>query len=266
MYLQTNTYKRIARDQRSEEEFCTKRHICVSLMNKRAEKKIYYDKSLKVHFESPETFRTFEIEIKDIRLRLDKQYRKAQDFLSRLNYKYDWIQVEQNNNGNITGIENIEELRSNWLLLRKRLEKDYNGITVEQYLNNIANRFSEDTHFKDIFGQYNEYGLLFPNIPQKHRSNWTGMRNVYLDSNPKSKVCELLTLGNVDERYKTYNIYLKQDEQNSLITITDCIGILKYDVTHNRVHSADLRVKYNYDEYIINEYHYCIENTETDNS
>jgi len=266
MYLQTSAYKKIIKTgaQESEQDFCTQRYICIRPVSKRPENKIYYDASLKMHFESLETFNKYEIEVKDVKLQFDKQYHKAQDFLRRLNYKYDWVRVEQSSNGKITNIENIEELRTNWLLLKERVEKDYAGISVDQYLNGITDLFSEDDHFWRIFSQYNEYGLLFPDIPQSHDPNWNRVRTVYLDSNPKSRLCEVITSNGVEEKYRIYDVSLKQDVENSLITIVDCVGMIQYDTMCNQLHFAEVKVKYTYDEYIINEYHYYIKYKGTD--
>ncbi|WP_280647790.1 MULTISPECIES: hypothetical protein [unclassified Dysgonomonas] len=200
-----------------------------------------------------ESYNTYEIEVIEPVMEFGSEIRKAEDFHRRLNYKYDWIHVERSSNGKITDVGNLKELRTNWNLLKERVERDYEGVAVDKYLNGISDRFVRDEHFKSIFSQYNEYGLLFPVVPKKHRNDWNMQRIITLDDNEKSELVETITFVNEDEEFRIYDLKLDRNETSS-INIIESAGEIVLSKKDNLIESVDVSVKYFYDEIINNEW------------
>jgi hypothetical protein len=198
------------------------------------------------------------IEVMDAYMDFDKEFKKAQDFHRRLCYRYDWLQVERCSDGKITTIDNLDELRSKWLLLEERVKKDYTGAIVDKYLKNISTQFSEDDHFKNIFNQYKEFGLLFMGIPSVHNKNWYGKRVINMDNHPDSSLIETITLTHENEKCRTYNIELVQNP-DSPITLMEAGGELDWNKKSNMPRMVNVKIRYCYDETIINEWDFKTE-------
>ena len=260
-YLQTNTHSRIKTidGRENRQRFQTVRQLKLYPLSNKAEREILYDKDLKIHFESFESYRSYEIEVVAVLVDFDREIRKAQDFRRRVNYKYDWIHAERCSNGKITNIGNLDELRSNWKVLKRTLQRDYIGIAVDNYLEKTSSQFSNDAHFEGIFTQYYEYGLLFPKIPNKHAPDWQGKRMIYLDTSHDSHVIEIVTLSEENEEFRIYNIAFEQNADNEPVNLISFNGTLEWDKKDNLIQRCDITVKYAYDELIINEAHFNIE-------
>lgn len=260
LFRQNNIYSKISESNRSEESqnFCYSRDIKLYSLNNNSEKKIYYDENLKMHFESIESFSNYELEILNVSVDFDREIQKAQDFHRRLGYMYDWLQVEKSSNGKIIDVRNLEQIRRNWELLKKRIKKDYVGSLVDNYLDRISEQFAKDRHFKDIFNQYYEFGLLYFNIPMHHRENWEACRIMKIDNHEDSLLKETITLMSEDENTKKYSVKFEKDTKSS-INLIEYTGEISYDKKENAVQSANIRIKYFYDESIINEWYFSLQ-------
>lgn len=260
LFQQNNTYSKISKKNGKEREqiFSYSKKIRLSSLKDSTDKKIFYDKKLKMHFESVQSYRTFILEIVDVFVDFDKEFKKSEDFLRRLSYRYDWLQLERCSDGKITNIGNLEELRSNWLLLEQRTRKDYTGEFVDEYLVNISNQFTDNGHFKSIFNQYKEYGLLFMKIPDRPGSSWPGKRIINIDNHPDSSLLETVTLAGENEKYKTYAIKLEQNP-DSLMTLIEAAGELKWNKRINMLQAVNVKIRYYYDKTIINEWDFNME-------
>lgn len=257
-YRQINQYTRTSRlgDKESVDMIrCTRRLRIIPLKTK-SEKKLYYDKELKIQFESLESYRFYEIEVEEVLLKVSKNFRKATDFLRRLNYKYDWIQVEISNNGKIAEVNNLEKLRANWLELKASLLKNYSGKVVDDHLNSITKDFKNDKHFEDIFSQYSEYGLLFPPIPQKHNPQWRKSRSVKLDNKPDTGLVETISFAENVNELLLYNIELKNEESSQIIRIDDMRGSLIFCPDTLSVCNANIDITYSFDNIVSNQWNF----------
>ncbi|WP_163305238.1 MULTISPECIES: hypothetical protein [unclassified Dysgonomonas] len=212
-----------------------------------------------MHFESSNLYRNYEIEIVKVFVEFEGDLKKAQDFQRRLNYKYDWIQVEICNNGKITNIGNLEDIRSNWLLLRQKLQDDYAGASVKDCLDKLSNQFLDDDYFNNLFIRYYEYGLLFPTIPEKHTDTWQDKRIIYLDTFTESQMIETTTFFSENDEFKTYNLNITKEANNNHINLISANGQLERIKKDNLIQKCDVKVKYFYDESIINEWNFGLE-------
>lgn len=260
-FQQNSIYKKTSKKDGKELEqfFSYSRQIRLYNLNERPEKKIFYDKELNMHFESIQSYQNYKVEIVNVLLEFDREIRKAIDFHRRLNYRYDWLEFEKcNNNGKITNVGNLTEIRSNWLQLEQRIKKDYIGGITDKYLKNISKQFEEGKHFKDIFNQYREFGLLFMEIPSKHSNTWTGKRSINLDHNSAFSLIEITEFINEDKNYKTYTIKFEQPPE-SPINLLEAGGELKWNKRNNLPQAVNIKIKYCYDQTIINEWNFEIE-------
>jgi hypothetical protein len=260
LFQQNSTYRKISQKDGKEREqiFSYSKKIRLFSLKDRPEKKIFYDKELKMHFESERSYRTFKIEVVDVSVDFDKEFKKSQDLLRRLSYRYDWLEVERCSDGKITNIGNLDELRSNWSLLEQKIRKDYAGAIVDGHLVNISNQFADAAHFMSIFNQYKEYGLLFLEIPARSGHNWQGKRIINIDTHPFSPLMETITLIDENEKYKICSIKLEQC-LDSPITLIEAAGELKWNKKCGMPQTVNAKVRYYYDETIINEWDFRTE-------
>jgi hypothetical protein len=150
----------------------------VDLLKKDRQNAIVYNKELNMYFENSSREYIYEIELKNIRLSLCPRLQKSADFNRKLFYRYDWVQPKIGGRGNIVSIENKDELKQRWGKLKNKILVDYKGKQVEDYVNKIDLEFSSDTVVHSSFAQYLQFGLLFPNIPLKHKNDWVRKRAI----------------------------------------------------------------------------------------
>lgn len=266
-YIQTNTYSRSkVKDTDSVQEFSYRRYLRVLPLKTKTDKKVFYNKELNMHFESPESFYSYEIEVEDVHVNMAKEFRKSQDFLRRLNYKYDWIHLEKNDNGKITGVSNLDELRKNWIKLKERILQHYKGEAAESYLEKVSVDFEYDNHFKDIFSQYYEYGLLYPPIPESHGEEWKIQRLIKLDNTPETKLMETLSFKDKQENTRRYILDWKKHDSDSPIELKETEGSLEYCTLSNTLKKAEARIRFAYDDSIINEWKFRLDKIENLNN
>lgn len=263
-YIQTNTYSRNkVKETDSVQVFSYRRHLRVIPLEKETYKKIFYNKEFNMYLESPESFHSYEIEVEDVFVSIAKEFRKAHDFLRRLNYKYDWIHLEKSNRGKITDVSNLDEVRKNWASLKERVQKDYKGEKTVFYLEKISDDFEDDKHFMDIFNQYYEYGLLYPPIPEKHDEGWSTERLIKLDNSPQTELLEKIIFRSKYENTRRYILTWKKPETDSSIEIKEADGILEYCTISNTLKKAEVNIIFTYDDTIINKWNFRLRKIET---
>lgn len=87
----------------------------INLLHEEKKQTTHFDPELKIHFENKsDTLFTYEIETEWIVLSLCDRLEKAEDFIRRLNYRFDWIEPQINTTGHIIAIQNREELCTTW--------------------------------------------------------------------------------------------------------------------------------------------------------
>lgn len=153
----------------------------VDLVDQKEEQYIFYDPELKVNL-AGETRQvsTLEIEVGAVKMMLSGSRQKAADLLRRSMYRYDWLMIRVDDKGKVLSVGDEDEVRGAWHGIKKLLQKDYRGISVDKYLHDIDDSMLRQDFLRVPMSQYYYYGLLFPLIPQKHRSEWNRTREVGL--------------------------------------------------------------------------------------
>ncbi|MDR0511255.1 MAG: hypothetical protein LBH06_09215, partial [Rikenellaceae bacterium] len=125
----------------------------------------FYAPELKINIEDLSAKgAVYQIEIDKCAFELSSSLQKAYDLIRRAQYVNDWIELRVNRHGMIKSVENLDELRSTWLRLRKRIEADYEGKVVEQYLNEVGDRLNSDNKILPCVYTYLNFGMIFPLI------------------------------------------------------------------------------------------------------
>jgi len=199
------------------------RCMFVKFLNRRSEKKIMYDSKLKMHFESDSlSSSVYEVETDNFYVTASGRLSKAADFIRRLNYRYDWIQIRVNNSGRITAVENIPELKMRWERLKKRVQKDYYGNVVTGHLRKLDKEFVTDNNILKSVCQYLFFGLLFPEIPLTHSDNWKNERKVEFSEYEGEDFIEQMHYAGKDKGMNHYRITGQTLESSRL-------ELIKYD-------------------------------------
>jgi len=176
-------------------------------------------KDLKTDPESPNAItRIYEVELKEVFLKLSSSLQPATDFTRRLMYRYDWIQPKVNLNGEVISVENKEELKTTWQELKSYIRSDYAGETVENYLEELDLEFETEDTVYPVLSQYYLFGLLFPVVPEKHGETWERKRIVELSPYDEEQFEEQAVYVETSEGKRMYNIKgtLLHDEETEL--------------------------------------------------
>jgi len=139
----------------------------------------YYDRELKIYIENTQALSfIYQVEIQNICLRLSQRLQKASEFIRRTNYAFNRMELKvKANNGQVVSIENKDELTKTWQKLRALLAKEYEGEPAHQYLKEI----DEKLVVNEAAYCYQNFGLLFPRIPQEHhKDEWENKRRIKL--------------------------------------------------------------------------------------
>ncbi|MDR3062271.1 MAG: hypothetical protein LBU57_09200 [Dysgonamonadaceae bacterium] len=166
-----------------------------------------YDKESKMHFADPYALkRVYEVELYKIILHLSSRLEKAEDFMRRLMYRYDWIHPTVNLKGEVVSIENKAELKESWQEIKTRITKDYKGEVVDEYLEKTGMEFASNDPVYPVFHQYFLFGLLFPAIPEKHGPAWERKRFIELSPYEQERFEEHITYAGTIDNNREYNI------------------------------------------------------------
>ena len=168
----------------------------------------FYDKESKMNFYDPRALASiYEIETVDFFVNASRRLDKAAEFIRRINYKYDWIQIKVNEEGEIKSIVNKEELKERWPRLRASILKDYKGDVIEHALSKIDKQFGTEDQINSALSQYMYFGLIFPRIPEKHTDNWENNRFVEFSEYE-------------GETFEEKVLFLKEDGERRIYEIT----------------------------------------------
>jgi hypothetical protein len=138
---------------------------------------IIYNRDLKMHFEDKaKSGCIYEIETDNIQLSLCPRLKKAEDFIRRTNYLYDWIQG------------------------------DYTGEEVEEYLKEVDQCLQSKENILKATLQYFHFSLLFPQIPIQHNSKWDRKRIIEFSGYEKEQFEEIISFEKVENGMRQYRI------------------------------------------------------------
>ena len=190
-------------------DYCSfERLLNVRFLRETGRNATFYDKESKMNFYDPRALAfIYEIETVDFFANTSQHLHKATEFIRRVNYKYDWIQIKVNDKRKVISIENKEELKERWSRLKAAILKDYKGDVVEYALSKIDNQFETDNQINLALFEYMYFGLIFPQIPKWHKNEWENNRFIKFSEYENEKF---------EENIK----YLKNDGDKRIYEIT----------------------------------------------
>lgn len=145
------------------------------------------------------------INIAEVSLNLSPRLQKATDFIRRLSYAYDEVELMIDDAGCVHKVRNVETLNGNWAIIREMLEADYKGAVVDEDLYNVDSEISRWS-FLNSGWNYLMYGLLFPNVPCKHAGDWTNERDVTVSRYDEEQMRERISFCESRDGNRKYNI------------------------------------------------------------
>jgi hypothetical protein len=194
------------------------REFYVRFLHKTGQNATFYDPELKMHFEDKSALSyLYEIEIYNAKTICGGELEKSADFIRRINYVYDWIQLNVNMKGKITFIENKEELKKQWSKIKLTLTHDYKGIAVDEYLEKVDQRFEEEKEIWQIVYQYFNFGLLFPHIPYKHNSDWEQKRLIEFSEYEDERFEEHIVYEKTEKGLRNYRVIITTQKDSATI-------------------------------------------------
>ncbi|MDR3339968.1 MAG: hypothetical protein LBT25_07770 [Candidatus Symbiothrix sp.] len=146
----------------------------------------FYNKELKMYFEKPSAVKYFyEVKIKDIVLSFTGRLKKSEEFIRRLFFRYDWIQIGVEASGKIISVGKALDMKQSWMGLKDNMLGDYTGSSVENYMEEINNEFMQNSALIPVLNRYLHFGLLFSRIPKTHNKEWNHTRQVEISEYEK---------------------------------------------------------------------------------
>lgn len=163
------------------------------------------DEELNIHLQDISALsKVYEIETADFFVTASQRLKKAQEYIRRINYRYDWIQVKVNKAGKVLDILNKEELKERWSRLKVAIRKDYKGDVMELGLTKIDKQLTCPEEMEARLSQYFYFGLLFPEIPQRHKDHWTHQRVIGFSDYENEMFNETITHTCNEENVRHY--------------------------------------------------------------
>ena len=194
------------------------REFHIKFLGKSRQDAIFYDPNLKMHFENPSAIAyRYEIEINNTTTLCGGELDKSADFIRRINYMYDWIQLKVSLSGNITAIENKEELKNQWKKIKSTLIKDYEGEAVDACLQKIDQRFAGEKKVWTEIYHYVNFGLLFPPIPHKHNSRWSQTRLIEFSEYEEESFEEQIIYEKTEKGLRHYRVIIQAREGSTTV-------------------------------------------------
>nr|WP_315028941.1 hypothetical protein [uncultured Chryseobacterium sp.] len=87
-------------------------------------------------------------------------------FLKKIGYLFDEIECRVDDEGNITGVDNLFFLQMRWVKMRTDLSKTHKGEAVDHYFSQISNLLENEASLIEFLGSYKMFGLLFNGLLQ----------------------------------------------------------------------------------------------------
>ena len=229
------------------------RLLHVELLN--YEQAVLYSPELKMNFENiNKGSNLFEIETNNVQVDLCPRLKKAEDFIRRINYRYDWLQLRVRNDGKLASVPNRDEMKSTWKELRETLEGDYIGNAVEDFLKEADLWFQTDEHLHKPLYQYFYFALLFPQIPFKHNPKWENKRKIEFSEYEKEQFEETIKYVGTEKGIRQYRIFGNPFPE-SKVKIEKYEGTIYSPVNTLMVKKAEVEIRFCFSE-IINQWNF----------
>jgi len=179
----------------------------VNLLEVNDKNAAFYSKEFKMYFEKPSAVKyIYEVETKDIVLSFVEPLKKSEEFIRRLFFRYDWIQIGVEASGKIISVGKAVEMEESRKGLKAALLEDYKGSRVENYLEAVDNEFMQNSALIPVLNQYLHFGLLFPCIPKTHNREWNHTRHVEISEYEKEIFEEKLVYTSLVDGLRNYTI------------------------------------------------------------
>lgn len=146
---------------------------------KRLKAQSFYDKESGRNYVDPSNVHyVYELETTKVKLFPSPRLAQVTEFLRATHYRYDWAQIAINTKGKPSRVQNMGEIQNRWETMKTKLTNDEIGMVVEIYLKKLDKLIYTDKPMLPAIAQYLYFGLVFPNIPIKHKSEWQNTRNI----------------------------------------------------------------------------------------
>ncbi len=210
-----------------------------------------YNKELDIHYYNILNFASiYEIETVDFFIKASSRLSKAQEFIRRLNYRYDWMQVKVKTQNMQLSIINTDELKNRWVRLKNAVLKDYKGDVVIHALEKIDKRFENQEEIISSLSRYFCFGLIFPGIPLKHRNeNWIKSRFIEFSEYENEKFEEYIEYLGTVKGEKIYAI-TGNTQPGSQTVLSNYKGNISLEENNIFPIEASVRIEFNRDDVI----------------
>lgn len=146
--------------------------------------KVNSEITLKGNTKKQEVFRSLRVEIsqeeaqssivsiiiqKEI-LKLDSVLKKQENISNEISKTIDFVQLKLNAFGEPISILNQDDILDKWYEVRIKLERDFKGKAMGDYLNGIEMKLKNQEALLNDFKQYRLFGGLFPTLYFEHSS------------------------------------------------------------------------------------------------
>lgn len=121
-------------------------------------------------------------------------------------YRFDWLQLRVSLRGKILGIENREELSSRWQKLRAVIFQDYEGIVLDNAIEEIDEEFESPESLYSVISHYFHLGMLFTGVPLDHPDQWQNTRKIGFSEYEKEQFEEQITYEDTLDNIRTYTV------------------------------------------------------------
>lgn len=220
-------------DEKELQSYMFERRFHLKFLEKTGQDSTFYDPELKLNFEDSSAVAfIYEIETQNSETICGDELEKATDFIRRINYMYDWIQLRVNKKGKVLSVENKEELTDQWQKIKESLLSDYKGKEVDKYLEEIDRRVEDGKMFWGAVSQYFHFGLLFPHIPQVHGQQWDNKRLIEFSEYEEEQFEEHIVFEKLENSSRMYSLDVKPlgDSETKLEKYEGKITVPEYDI------------------------------------
>lgn len=223
-------------EEKKLQKYLFERKFHIKYIGKGGKRTAVYNTELDLYFQAtPVQDLNFEIEVDNSAFILSDELEKSTEFVRRVNYMYDWIQLCVNTEGKVVSIRNEEELIQQWRKMKDKLLVDYRGREVDAYLSKVDERLANSTILRSSVQQYFNFGLVFLPIPHLHKKEWSNKRLIEFSEYEDEKFEEKIIYQTEENGLRKYNIniqslkdsdiYLEQYEGNVTMPANDIFPI-----------------------------------------
>ena len=136
----------------------------------------------------------------DVKITLEKELRKMELLINELADIYSLLIVKVNKSGDITGLENMDEIQAKWKMLKKKIREEYDGYEVQDFLAGVDRKINTPGSVLNELKSYPFYGILF-----------NGIYTRYDNFKQLERVREILTISGKQQVEETLRFEYEED-------------------------------------------------------